>query len=243
MITSKDNNTIKLCQKIKNKKYSRECGLCFVETYKVIKELYNSNLLDVILVNHDKLHLFDNFNNIKIETISSELCEFLSDTSTNDGVFAICKIPENKNIDYSKCIILDNIQDPSNIGAIIRSAKAFGYNTILSINSVYPYTYKCIRSSMSYIFSVNYIDISYSQLENIKKDKDLTIVTADMNGENIDNFHKNFNNFAIVIGNEGNGISDSVIKLSDKVVSIPMDNSVESLNASISASILMYLLK
>lgn len=243
MITSKDNDLIKLCQKVKSKKYSKLNNLCFVETYKIVKELYNKALIKHILVREDKFSCFSNLKNVKIDVISNNLCDNLSDTMSNDGVFALCALPKHKEVDYSKCIILDCLQDPSNVGAIIRSARAFGYNTIFAINSVYPFTYKCIRSSMSYIFDINYIETTYDELLELKKNKNITIITADMDGKDINNFQKNYNNFALVIGNEGNGISDKIMQISDKTVSIPMENGVESLNASVSASLLMYLLK
>lgn len=243
MITSKDNKTIKLIDKIKQKKYSRELSLCFVESIKIVKQLYNQNLVDTIILSEDKQNLIKTFNGCRIEVVSNNIAKYISDSVSFDGVMAIAKISPQNIADYSKCIILDNIQDPSNLGAIIRSARAFGYNTILAINSVYPYTFKCIRSSMGYIFDINYIDITFNQLIELKENSKLSIISADMNGISLDNFTKPSGNYAIVIGNEGNGVSDEMLKLSDSVISIPMMNNVESLNASVSASILMFNLK
>ena len=164
---------------------------------------------------------------------------------TDDGVFAIANIPniDDSILDYSKCVILDRIQDPSNLGAIVRSAVAFGYKTILSINSVYPFSAKAIRSSMGYVFDVDFIDVSIDELIKIKNNHNITILSADMVGENIDNIDKPNFNYSIVIGNEGGGISQEIIDVTDKFISIPMQNNVESLNASVSASLIMYLLK
>ena len=243
MITSKDNKTIKLVDKIKQKKYSRELSLCFVESIKIVKQLYNQDLVDTIILSEDRQNLLKTFNDCKIEVVSNNIAKYLSDSVSCDGVMAIAKIPTKNIADYSKCLILDNIQDPSNLGAIIRSARAFGYNTILAINSVYPYTFKCIRSSMGYIFDINYMDISLENLTKLKEENNLAIISADMNGVSIDDFKRPNGNYAIVIGNEGNGVSDEMMKLSDNIVSIPMLNNVESLNASVSASILMFNLK
>ena len=242
MIESKDNNLIKLCKQIKQKKFSREKGLCLVETIKVVSELYLKGLVSDILVVQGKYDLIKQYSNARIEIISDSIANLLSDTVTTDGVFAICKIPVINNTDYSRCIILDEIQDPSNIGAIIRSARAFGYNTVFAINSVYPYSYKCIRASMGYIFDINYIDITYEELLKIKKENNMLFVSADMDGAIVDTC-KVDTNMALIIGNEGNGVSRILKTYSDKVVAIPMENGVESLNASVSAGILMYLLK
>lgn len=227
---------------IKDKKGSRKNSLCFVETYKVVKELIEKGLITQILVTEDKLELFNNVN-IPIETISYDIAKFLSDTITNDGVFGICKIKVKETLSYSKCLILDRIQDPSNLGAIIRSACAFGFKTILSINSVYPYSSKSIRSSMGYIFDVDFLDVSFEQLCNIKLNNNLTLYSADMNGIDIGEIDMPNGNFAIIIGNEGHGVDKRITNLSDKTISIPMENNVESLNASVSAGIIMYILK
>lgn len=243
MITSKSNPIIKLANQIKEKKYSKENSLCLVETIKVVSQLYLKGLVTHIFVIESKATMFTNYSNAKVEIISDSIAEYLSQSVTTDGVFGICKIDDNSDADYSKCLILDRIQDPSNLGAIIRSACAFGYKTIFAINSVYPYTFKAIRSSMGYIFDINYIDTSYEKLKEIKEKWNISIITADMNGEVLDTFQNISSNFAIAIGNEGQGISSEISRLSDKIVSIPMENNVESLNASISASILMYLLK
>ena len=244
MITSKSNELIKKCVQIKQKKFSKQDGLCLVESIKLVKELSTKGLIDIILVTEKKLSFVKDFSVKKIEVISDSLASYLSDTVTPDGVFGICKIPEPSNIKYNRCLVLDRIQDPSNIGAIIRSACAFGYDTIFAINSVYPYTTKCIRSSMGHIFNINYIDVDIEGLIQIKKQKDIRFYVADMNGENIDNiFHDKNENLAIIIGNEGQGVDDRLFDISDKTISISMNSKVESLNASVSAGIIMYLLR
>lgn len=242
MITSKDNKLIKYCLSIKQKKYSKLEKVCLVETYKVVKELLNTGLVKNILVEEDKVDLFQDVN-VNIDVISKNISKLLSDAMTSDGVFAVCQIPENHNVKFDRCLILDSIQDPSNIGAIIRSARAFGFDTIFAINSVYPYTFKCIRSSMSYIFAINYIDTNIDEILKIKSKNNIKIVCADMSGKDIQKTNFADENIAIVIGNEGNGVSKELRNISDYTVSIPMKNNVESLNASVSASIFMYNLK
>lgn len=243
MITSKNNATIKYAQKLKEKKYSRLEKKCLVESVKLVRELYDNGLVDTILVDSEKLNKVSNLKNAKIETITSEIAISLSDAMTSDGVLAICNIPQKVDADFEKCIILDNIQDPSNLGAIIRSAKAFGFDTILALNCVYPYTFKGIRSSMGQIFGINYLDISYDELQSIKNYNNLEFIVADMGGKNIDGFQPTHEKIAIIIGNEGNGVSTELRELADSIISIPMKEGVESLNASVSAGIIMYLLR
>ena len=241
MITSKDNNLIKLCNSIKTKKHSREMGLCLVESFKIVQELYLKGLITHILVVKEKYEFFKD-HNCKVEAVSDNIVNYLSDAVTSDGIFAISKIPSNS-ADFSRVVILDRIQDPSNIGAIIRSARAFGFNKILAINSVYPYSFKCIRASMGYIFDVDYNEITLDDLIDIRNKNNLSIVCADMNGVDISEFNTTSENIAIIIGNEGRGVDENLSILADSVVKIPMLNDVESLNASVSAGIIMFNLK
>ena len=241
MITSKENNLIKLANSIKQKKHSRETGLCFVESIKIVKELYNKNFVEQVLVTQDKLKLVNNFK-CKIEVISDNIAKYLSDSVTTDGVFAIVKI-KNPRVSFDRCLILDRIQDPSNIGAIVRSACAFGFKKIFAINSVYPYSFKCIRSSMGYIFDIDYNEISLQDLIKIKNDNNLKIICADMSGESIETYKASSEPLAIVIGNEGQGVDEELFQIADKTIKIPMQNAVESLNASVSAGIIMFNLK
>lgn len=243
MITSKDNKLIKYCIQVKDKKISRKENVCLVETYKIVREMLDRNLVIKIICIEPKSELFSSISSVPIEKISSNIADFLSDTKTTDGVFALCKIPKTSEKLSDRIVVLDNIQDPSNMGAIIRSACAFGYDTILSVNSVYPYSYKCIRSSMGHIFNVNFIETDYENLQKIKTKNNIKFICADMSGENLDNFHSKDEKIAVIIGNEGQGVSKEIENLSDYIISIPMKNSVESLNASVSASIIMYYLK
>lgn len=243
MITSRSNELIKLVLKLKEKKYSKDNALCVVESIKLVTELYMKGYVETILVTENKLNIVSKFENARIEVISSDLANYITDAVSTDGVVAICRIPESKNVKYHRCLVLDRIQDPSNMGAIIRSAKAFGFETIFTIDSVYPYTFKTIRASMGFVFGVNIIDVDLKDLMRIKSENNITFLTADMNGISVEKISKINNNLAIIIGNEGSGVSDKLEQMSDKAIAIPMSNEVESLNASVSAGIIMYLLK
>lgn len=242
MVTSKDNELIKKCIDLQSKKYSRLEGKCLVESVKLVKEAYEKGLVETILVTKQKLELVSKLK-CRIEVIDERLAKHISSTVTTDGVFAIAKIPKQEQVNYKKCLVLDRIQDPSNLGSIIRSACAFGFDTILTINSVYPFTPKAIRSSMGYVFSVNFIEVDEQKLQEIKAKNNITFYAADMGGEVIDSVKISDNNIALIIGNEGQGIDKELRKVADKIVAIPMQNNVESLNASVSASIIMYFLR
>ena len=243
VINSKANSIIKYAVNLKNKKYSKKFQECLVETEKLVLELLDKGLVSLVLVTEDKLAVFENIvqnTQAKLVVISDEISKYLTDAVTSSGVFAIVKIPNALKSVSKKALILDGMQDPSNLGAVIRSARAFGYNNIYLVDSVYPYSYKVIRSSMGYVFDINLIYTSYEELQKLKQTDNLKIIVADMDGKNLSSVCKIQDNYAIVIGNEGNGISANMMDMADMVVSIPMQNGVESLNASVSASIIMY---
>lgn len=242
MITSRENKLIKYCIQVKDKKESRREKVCFVETYKIVKELIEKKIVAKIFCVPEKLSFFQDCN-IPIETINSNIAKYLSDTITTDGVFALCRINTKANESFDRMLILDNIQDPTNMGAIIRSACAFGFDQIFAINCVYPYTPKGIRCSMGQIFNVNFVEINYENLIQIKTKNNIKFVCADMNGIELDNFGHSNEKLGIIIGNEGQGVSDFLKVNSEYFLSIPMQNNVESLNASVSASIIMYYLR
>lgn len=243
MISSKENDLIKLCNKIKQKKHSKEMGLALVETIKLVNQLYLKGRLTHILVTEDKYDLVSGYKKCNVVPISRGIAEYLADSVTTDGIFGICKIAPNSTPDFSRCLVLDRLQDPSNVGAIIRSAYAFGFSTIFAIDSVYPYSFKGIRSSMGYVFDIDYIDLDLSELKEYKQKYNLSLVVADMSGEIIDDFRPSSDNIALVIGNEGRGVSRELMTISDATVRIPMQNDVESLNASVSAGIIMFNLR
>lgn len=243
-ITSISNPTVKFTTSLKNKKDCIANDLCFVEGEKIIMDMltkgYTPNRL---FIEESKLEkyadLATKYENITYK-VSQAVAKKLSDTVTNPGIFGLFNLPKQKSFDYkSKFLIIDNLQDPSNLGAIIRSAVAFGFVNIVSINSVFPYLPKVIRSSMGYVFDVNFINMTFSDLEKQKMDTPFQLVSANLNGEDLKNVSLQ-DSFGLIIGNEGNGVSKCLQNLSDVTVTIPMQNNVESLNASVSASILMY---
>lgn len=234
VIKSSKNNLIKMINKLKKKKFRNEKNLFLIETRKMIDEAIKSNRnIDYIIQKESNELVYDN--SILIE---DKLFNEISNLVTPDGYMAIVsKYNEDKLSE--NILILDNIQDPGNMGTLIRSAEAFGYNTIISINSVDYYNEKVLRSTMGSIFRLNLIETNYEFINTLN---DYKIYIADMNGEDFREIESSQKK-AIVIGNEGNGISEEIKKIPHKLVKIPMQGKVESLNAAVSGSILMSTLK
>ncbi len=241
-ITSAQNSIIKDLISAKTKKGAQQLGACFVESEKVVKDCLRLNLnVLTIFIDETKQQKFADFlsyNNVIL--ISNQIAKLLSETVTTSGIFALVKIPEQQVFNFnSKFLVLDNLQDPSNLGSIIRSAVAFGYNQIINIGGVFPYLSKVIRSSMGYVFNINFLNVSLEEFLQLKQSNKFDLVSANLNGTSLSQF-KPPKTFGLVIGNEGNGVSKQIQNICNHTVTIPMKNNVESLNASISASILMY---
>lgn len=235
-ITSLTNSKIKELVKLKDKKYRDEKGLFLIEGEDIILEARKNNLLELVLTSNE------NYNyDVEVIYVTDGIIEKLASTKTPQGLIGVCKIPSNSINLTDKVIVLDGLQDPSNVGAIIRSAKAFGYNTLMLTNdTVDIYNEKLIRSSKGYSFSMNIIKNDIKSLLSLLKKENYYIVTSALKDSiSLENVQKK-DKIAIIIGNEGRGVSQDSIKNADIIVKIDMSEDVESLNASVAAAILMY---
>ncbi len=236
VITSVNNSHIKDIYKLREKKYRDKNNLFLVETFHLVEEAIKSGCVKEIILSEGYDILYDGLKTY----VSDMVMNKLSSTNSNPKVIAVCnKIKEDNNIG-KRVIILDNIQDPGNLGSIIRSAVAFNIDTIvLSDDSVDLYNSKVIRASEGMLFNINIIRKNLvSFIKEIKND--YLVLGTDVNdGVNIKSID-NINKFAFVIGNEGNGISNSVKELCDKFIYLDINDRCESLNASVAASIIMY---
>ena len=230
-ITSLDNPKIKLLLKLNQSKYRKKEGLFIVEGAHLVKEAKNLNLL----VEAYSVNDIDGY--IKV---TKEIMKKISNTDTIPTEVGLCKILENNKLS-NKILILDAVQDPGNLGALMRSAKAFGFETIiLGEGCCDIYNDKVIRSSQGAIFKLSFIHANL--VEFISNLKDYDIYGTDVvNGIDVNEI-KEKNKIAIILGNEGNGVSQKVKELVKKNIYIQLNNT-ESLNVSVAGGIIMYVLK
>ena len=228
-------------EKLKEKKYRLDSYI--VEGIKMVKEAISENqLIELIAIREDFEINFDT-KNIKIITISSKVFNDISDVKTPQGILAVIKKKPNKQIETNTDYILalDSLQDPGNMGTIIRTADSANINQIIiNKTTVDPYSPKVIRSTMGAIYRMNIIEVE--NLESTLKelqDKSFKVITTDLKAEK-SIYDINYNRTIVVIGNEANGVSQEVLKLANERVIIPMLGKTESLNASIAASIMIY---
>lgn len=238
LITSKDNNRVKEIRKLLNKKYSMEKGLFVIEGENLVSEAIKNNLLCELFV----LEGFGCEYDFKFDYVTMDVMKSISDLKSTPRLLGVCKFNNNKNIG-KKIVILDNIQDPGNAGTIIRNSVAFDIDTIIFSNdSVSPFNEKVLRSTGGMIFNTNII---VSNIENIIKEiknRNIKLIGTSLHTNNSLENVEVLDSYAVIFGNEGNGVRDNILNLCDELVKINMKPSCESLNVGVSSGIVLYYL-
>lgn len=242
VITSVDNQKIKTIRALKEKKYRDELGKYHIEGYRVVKDSLDYLSEPELIFSESSFNKYaDEFPGRPHIVVADGVFAKLCNTENNQGVICVANI-KKATPDYSAeyALFLDRIRDPGNMGTIIRTALATGFIDVYCYDCVDCYNPKVVRSAMSAISRVNIFKSDESTLTQLKENG-YTIISADMGGANAFKYEKKLKKVCLCIGNEANGLSDNVITVSDEVLCLPM-LSGESLNAGVSASVLMYLL-
>lgn len=244
-INSLDNSTIKKVKKLKQRKYREEEKKFLAEGRKFLDFTYTP---DLIILKEN----FEDFENIttKLErfdcrkiVVNDRIFKELTSQENSQGVILVYPYCET-NIEKinNNIIVLDKIQDPGNLGTIIRVADAAGFkDIILTKGSVDCYNEKCVRSSMGSIFNMNIVYMEELQLIQFLKEKKYKFLVTALENNSIEYTditlsEKN----AIIFGSEGNGVSDNFLKVADETVIIPIYGSAESLNVAMASGIILY---
>ena len=241
ILTSKNNPLIKETAALKEKKGRKELGLFLVEGRKMVAECQKSPIeIERVFVSESYAGEVP-FEESMVVHVSDDVFRFLSDEKTPQGILCRARIPKDELIPpKGKCIFLDGVADPGNVGAILRTANAAGYSQVyLSGECADPYAPKSVRASMSGLFFTRLCRGAREDILSVLKGTPL--IVADMDGENVFTFPAP-SQFTLAIGNEANGISRETEQSATHTVKIPMKETQESLNAAVSAGIIMYVL-
>ena len=241
ILTSKNNPLIKETASLKEKKGRKLLGSFLVEGRKMVKEVEKSNLTVTHVFLSERYQGETDFLCEKIVRVSDDVFKFLSDEKTPQGVLCRVEIPKNALQKPSgRCLILDGVADPGNMGAIIRTANAAGYDEVYLTNDCTdPYAPKSVRASMSGLFFTKIYVADREEILSVFNG--FPVFVADMGGANLFTFTPP-SAYAIVIGNEANGVSQECKNAATQTLRIPMKETQESLNAAVSAGIAMYVL-
>ncbi len=252
VITSKENETIKNIKKLKDKKFRDEAGLYIIEGIKMIEEAIEEKAsIKKILICEECLTTGDLEQKILYEIakydciyVNTKVYNVLTDVVAPQGIMAVVAKPsKDTEIDYSEDIILalDGIQDPGNLGTILRTADSVKLKQIIvTKNTADSYNPKVVRSTMGAILRIKIIETEdlAKTLKEAKKNKFKIVATSLDTNESI--YDISYNKKVIVIGNEANGVSKEIQELADNRVKIPMLGKTESLNASVATGIMLY---
>lgn len=239
LITSLDNDRIKSYIKLKDRKYRKKTKTFIVEGMHLVLEAYKSgNLIELILEKDEVLPI-----DVPTIYVTNEIINKISSLDNPSKVMGLCKMNDNKEVTGNKILLLDGVQDPGNLGTIIRSSLAFNVDTIVtSLDTVDLYNPKVLRSTQGMIFHLNIVNTDLKEaITKLKKEEYPIYGTKVEYGSDVSALpKKDRKKYALVMGNEGNGISSEVSALCDRFLYIDMNDKVESLNVAVATSILLY---
>lgn len=234
--SSISNDKIKGLKKLNSKKYRDIEGLFLVDGEHLVREASSCGYLEeLILIDGIDLDL-----DVKTSYVTYDVMKYISMLDNPNGIIGVCRKKECNTLG-NKVVVLDDVQDPGNLGTIIRSCVAFNVDTlVLSEGCVDLYNPKVIRATQGMIFHLNIIVSSdiVSFVKNLKDD--YKIFSTNVNGGNSLKSIEKCDRFVIIMGNEGNGVRDSLNHLSDTYIYIDMNSECESLNVGVATSIILY---
>ena len=244
MITSKQNQYVKLIRELRTKKGRNEHKKLVIEGKKTILDCKKLKVkFDYILYDNTAKDFVENLDISKYE-VSKEILNSISCHITPQGVMAVVEQPKLANEKpTTNFIVLDGLQDSGNIGTILRTAMATEFNRVILIDCADVFSEKVVNSSMTAVFNLEIQKVNRDEFVKVFKNWDLPLFVADLQGENALHLSSNYGIIGLVIGNEGNGISKELKSIATNVITLPMNEKIESLNAGVSAGVLMYILK
>lgn len=249
-ISSVNNKLIKELAKLNKKKYREDTGLYIIEGFHLFEEALKARRrYQYLLGTEDALTKAESEYNVDLEQkkvilINKAIARHLSSTKNSQEIFMVLKVsqPKEFSFNYGKWVLLDNLADPGNVGTIIRTADAAGFNgVVLSKESVDLYNPKTQRAMQGSQFHIDLIVADLSDVINQFKSYDIPVYASmlDKKAKKLNDFDQ-VPQLALVIGNEAHGVSDSIANLSDEKMYIPIKGQAESLNAAVAAGIMIY---
>ncbi len=236
VISSLQNERIKNLSKLLDKKYRDMEGKFLVEGEHLVEEAKRAGLLLEVVKCEDYIGNYE----VPTTLVTYDVIRKLSNTVNPQRIIGVVKKIEEKELG-NKVLILDDIQDPGNLGTIIRSSLAFNVDTIvLSNKSVDMYNDKVIRSSEGMIFHINIIRRDIESLINELHESDYKVYGTKVDGGTSVDKVNLANKYALVMGNEGSGVKEEVLNLCDDYLYIEISDKVESLNVGVATSIILY---
>jgi len=244
-IDSIQNNSVKAWKKLHTKKGREKAKQYIVEGFHLVEEAIKNDAPILHLLLSEEIDLPSSFSpgSFELTYISKEVSRELSETETTQGIYAIIEFSYMR-VDFtkvSKLLLIDEVQDPGNVGTMIRTADAAGYDAvILGTGTSDLYNSKTIRSTQGSLFHMPILRGDLIEMISELKEQGISIYGTSLQNAKPFNEVKTSNRFALIVGNEGKGVNSNLLSLSDENLYIPIYGKAESLNVGIAAGILMY---
>ncbi|MHC0037417.1 TrmH family RNA methyltransferase [Pseudoneobacillus sp. C159] len=245
-IHSSKNPQVKQWKKLHTKKERESTGTFLIEGFHLLEEaLKVKGMVQEIIVSEEVMipHRM-NYGAIPVTQINKEVVKELAETETSQGIFAVCVQPKYSDVDGQSFLLLDAVQDPGNLGTIIRTADAAGIDMIIvGTGSVDIYNSKVLRSAQGSHFHLPILRGDLFEWVNKLRAESVSIFGTALENATTFTEVKPAGKFAIIVGNEGNGINPELLARTDQNLFIPIYGKSESLNVAVAAGILLYYFK
>ena len=243
-ITSRQNKLMQHIRKLQSSRsYRYQCGQFVAEGTKLLDEAvrWYEGLDTVVVQDGVTVSVPDR---VRVVEVPVDLMRSISNMDTPQGALFICNMPEQAEVDMQGgCLVLDGIQDPGNLGTILRTADALEIPVYLTEGCADPYSDKTVRATMGAVFRTTPRQIKQEALLKICREKQIPLAVTALTDEAKDIRDYDLTQMAVVIGSEGRGVSQNLLTASDKQLIIPMNSRCESLNAAVAATIVMWQMK
>ncbi|MDD4212213.1 MAG: RNA methyltransferase [Bacilli bacterium] len=236
-ITSPQNPLVKSWMKLSDRATRNECKQFLVEGNHLVEEAYKAGILQETIITH----LEDAIPGVPSTHVSMEVIEKLAKTKTPQGVMGLCRINAYPTFSKKRYLILDGIQDPGNLGTLIRSALGFGIEGLITTpDGVDPYHDKVVRSAQGALFHLELHTLPFVDFLPQLKEQGFYLYGTDVERGTLLEEVTPTPKFALMLGSEGGGLSSYARKQVDNFVHIPTQSILESLNVAIAGSIILY---
>jgi len=243
-ITSRKNPTLQQVKKLLSSKKAREeAGLFVSDGTKLLAEAvkYAPGLDTVILSDGVEAEVPEN---VRVIRVPGDVMESISPMASPQGALFLCRLPEKKAFQPKKgMLLLDGIQDPGNLGTILRTADALDVPVVLLEGCADPYSHKVVRSSMGAVFRTDVVQAAWAEVQMACKDAGVPVGVTALSDRAKDLRQAELKEMAVVIGSEGQGVRKEILENADAELIIPMNPHCESLNAAVAATIVMWQMK
>ncbi|WP_096189658.1 TrmH family RNA methyltransferase [Evansella halocellulosilytica] len=247
MIESLQNPKVKAWKKLQTKKGREKSGLFLLEGTHLIEEALKADvpIKSLIIAEGKELPSQWKALNLELIEVTDKVMREICETETPQGFAAICELPDNENLplEEGKFLFIDGVQDPGNIGGMIRTADAAGLTgVVLGEGTADPFNGKVIRATQGSLFHIPVQKMNLEEAIQICKENEIPVFGTSLQGSTYTAIQPQ-EHFALILGNEGSGVQESLLSMCDQNLYIPIFGNAESLNVGVAAGILLYHLR